>query len=111
MKYRKDTPLGLTWAGLTNTEKSYTWDPATEVKGVTESEVMGVEAPIWSETLVRMTDVEFMAFPRLIGIAEIGWSAVEGRSWDEYQQRLATHGKRLAAQGVNFYQDPGVPWE
>jgi hexosaminidase len=110
MKYHKATPLGLTWAGITDTEKSYAWDPATEVKGLAESAILGVEAPLWSETLVTMADVEFMAFPRLIGIAEIGWSAAEARGWDEYRERLAKHGKRLAAQGVNFYRDPCVPW-
>lgn len=72
--------------------------------------VLGVEAPLWSETLVTMADVEFMAFPRLIGIAEIGWSPAEGRGWDEYRRRLARQGERLASQGVNFYRDPGVPW-
>ena len=110
MKYTEDTPYGLIWAGYTSAEKAYDWDPLTEVKGLDKSAILGVEAPLWSETLVKMADVEYMAFPRLIGIAEIGWSSPEGRSWDEYKQRLAVHGKRLRAKGVNFYRDPGVPW-
>ncbi|MFC1997404.1 beta-N-acetylhexosaminidase [Chloroflexota bacterium] len=110
MKYTKDTPLGLTWASITNTEKAYDWDPLTEVEGLVESAILGVEAPLWSETLVTMSDVEFMAFPRVIGIAEIGWSKTEGRGWDEYRERLATHGNRLTAKGVTYYRDPGVPW-
>ncbi len=111
MKYTEDTPLGLIWAGYTNTEKAYDWDPLTEVKGLAESAILGVEAPLWSETLVTMADVEYMAFPRLVGIAEIGWSPAEGRGWDEYRQRLGKQGKRLTAQSVNFYRDPCVPWE
>ena len=111
MKYNKDTPLGLTWASITNTKKAYDWDPLTEVEGLAESAIVGVEAPLWSETLVTMSDVEFMAIPRLIGIAEIGWSKTEGRGWNEYRERLATHGNRLAAKEVNFYRDPVVPWE
>ena len=51
-----------------------------------------------------------MAFPRLIGIAEIGWSPALGRDWDEYRQRLAVEGLRLQRWGVNFYHDPGVNW-
>ena len=57
-----------------------------------------------------MKDVEFMVFPRLLGLAEIGWSPAEGRGWGEYRQRLAAEGKRLVDRGINFYRDPDVPW-
>ncbi len=111
MKYDQDTALGLSWAGTVSVEKSYTWDPATEVAGLAESAILGVEAPLWSETLRTMADIEYMAFPRLSGIAEIGWSAAAGRSWDEYRLRLAAQGARWSAMGVNFYRSPEIPWE
>jgi hexosaminidase len=110
MKYDESTPLGLRWAGYIDVQTAYAWDPATQVAGVSESDVLGVEAPLWSETLETLADVEFMAFPRLPGYAEIGWSPLEGRSWDDYRLRLAVHGPRLAAMGVNFYRSPEVPW-
>jgi hexosaminidase len=81
------------------------------VAGVSEGDILGVEAPLWSETLRTMRDVEYMAFPRLPGIAEIGWSPAAGRSWDEYRLRLAAHGRRMDALGVNFYRAPEVPWK
>jgi hexosaminidase len=111
MKYDEDTPLGLTWAGTISVEKAYTWDPLTEVKGLDESVIVGVEAPLWSETLRTMEDVNYMAFPRLAGIAEIAWSPREGRSWDEYRQRLVEHGVRWSAKGLNFYRSPEIPWK
>jgi len=111
MKYDKSTPLGLDWAGTMSVEKAYNWDPLTEVQGLDESAIVGIEAPLWSETLRTMNDVEFMAFPRLAGIAEIGWSKVEGRSWDEYRLRLAAQSSRWSAMGVNFYRAPEIPWE
>ena len=55
---------------------------------------MGVEAPIWSETLETMQDVEQMAFPRLLSSAEIGWSPMVARDWAEYRERLGAHGPR-----------------
>jgi hexosaminidase len=51
-----------------------------------------------------------MAFPRLIGIAELGWSSASGRSWAEYRTRLGTHGLRLRTLGVRFHPAPEVPW-
>jgi hexosaminidase len=81
------------------------------LEGVGEDSILGVEAPLWSETLRTFEDVEFMAFPRLAGIAEIGWSTATGRHWSEYRERLATHGARLTALGVNFYRSPQVEWK
>ena len=111
MKYDENTPLGLTWAGTTSVEKAYSWDPLTEVTGLDESAIVGVEAPLWSETLRTMDDVYFMAFPRLAGIAEIAWSPRSGRSWDEYRQRLAEHGARWSAKHINFYPAPEITWK
>lgn len=111
MKYDESCPLGLTWAGTANTQQSYEWDPTTLMSGVDESEIVGLEAPLWTETIVTRADIEYMVFPRLLGVAEIGWSPATGRSWDEYRIRLAAHGKRLTALGVNFYRDPVVDWE
>jgi hexosaminidase len=111
MKYSRKTRLGQTWAGLINTQTGYEWDPATIVSGVPGSSVVGVEAPLWTETIVTIADIEYMAYPRLPGYAELGWSPVTGRNWSEYKIRLGSHGPRLTALGVNFYRDTLVPWQ
>jgi hexosaminidase len=110
MQYDPSSPLGLHWAGYVEVRDAYDWDPAALLEGVREQDVLGVEAPLWSETLRTIEDVEYMAFPRLIGIAEIGWSAAEDRSWEEYRARLAAHGPRLTAMDVPFYRSPQVDW-
>jgi hexosaminidase len=110
MQYDPGSPLGLHWAGYVDVQAAYDWDPASQVAGVGESDILGVEAPLWSETLRTIGDIEFMAFPRLVGIAEIAWSPAAGRAWDEYRQRLAAHGGRLQALGVNFYRAPQIDW-
>jgi len=111
MKYDTSTPFGQTWAGYITEQTGYEWDPATLLDGVGESNLVGVEAPLWTETLSKLADLEYMAFPRLIGYAEIGWSKAEGRSWDDYKARLATHGPRLTAWNVNFYKSDAIPWQ
>lgn len=111
MKYSADTPLGQIWAGTIDVEDAYRWDPATEVSGFNEHGILGVEAPLWTETLRTMEDVEFMAFPRLLGIAEIGWSLASERVWEDYRQRFAAHGLHLRRKAVNYYPDPIIPWD
>lgn len=52
-----------------------------------------------------------LAFPRLLGIAEIGWSLASKRVWEDYRQRLAAHGLHLRRKAVNYYPDPIIPWD
>lgn len=110
-KYDAETALGLKWAGLIEVRDSYDWDPATQIPGVPERSVLGVEAPLWSETLYRPSDFQFMAFPRLVAVAEVAWSAPAVRSWPGFRTRLGAHGPRLSALGVNFYRSPQIDWQ
>jgi hexosaminidase len=110
MKYTPDTELGLTWAGTTTVRDAYAWDPATQASGVRERDILGVEAPLWSETTETAADLDFLAFPRLLGHAEIAWSPARGRTWKEYRHRLAAHGPRLRGLGVGFHASPEIPW-
>lgn len=111
MKYDANTILGLRWAGMISVEHAYSWEPATFLARVPERAVIGVEAPLWSETLEKRSDYEFLAFPRLIAIAELGWSQRNKRAWSDFRTRLAEHGPRLQAMGVNFYRSPEIPWK
>lgn len=110
MKYDERTELGLTWAGLIEVQDSWDWDPATLMNGVAADHIVGVEAPIWSETLKSIEDVETMAFPRLPAIAEVGWSAAEGRDWADFRTRLAAQAPRWKAMGLRYYPSPQIDW-
>ena len=110
MQYDSTTRIGLHWAAYIEVDSAYMWDPATFTKGVTRENILGVEAPLWSETLLNIDDIEYMMFPRLAGIAEIGWTPSEFRNWDEYKVRLGQHGERFKTMGINYYQSKLVPW-
>jgi hexosaminidase len=111
MKYDASTALGLQWAGYTSVQDAYAWDPARTVPGVAAGDVLGVEAALWSETVQSIRDAEYLAFPRLIGIAEIGWSPARGRSWADYRRRLGAQAPLLDSLRVNYYRAPDVPWQ
>ena len=111
MKYDSTTNPGLNWAGYIEIDTGYIWNPATYVNGVTKEDILGVEAPLWSETVTNMDEIEYLVFPRLPGYAEIGWTAPEARKWAEYKSRLAKHGKRFEELEIDFYHSDLVPWE
>ena len=110
MKYDAGTPIGLEWAARIEVQDSYDWDPGTAADGVPESALLGVEAPLWSETLATINDVEFLAFPRLAAIAEVAWTAQSRRRWEEFRVRLGEQSTRWHALGLNFYRSPQIPW-
>ncbi len=110
MKYNPQTPLGLSWAGYIEVQTAYEWNPGAYLSGVPASAVLGVEAPLWTETIVTLDNIEYMAFPRLPAIAELGWSPWSTHSWDAFKVRLGAQGPRWTIMGIDFYRSPQVPW-
>jgi hexosaminidase len=111
MKYDSTTELGLSWAGFIEVDHGYSWNPVELHPLLTKENILGIEAPLWSETVTDINEIEYMVFPRLPGYAEIGWTKPDFRNWDEYKLRLAKHGKRFEAKGINYYRSSTVPWE
>jgi hexosaminidase len=111
--------LGQTWACTKgcDVDQFYNWDPGSYVTGVTDASVLGVEGAMWGETVTKLSDVDYMVFPRLPALAEIGWSpkasrtSVRSPAYQDFIGRLAAQGARLMAAGVNFYPSTEVPWD
>ena len=110
MQYDSTTELGLHWAAYVEVDSAYDWDPATLVEGISQEDILGIEAPLWTETITNMDELEYMVFPRLLGLAEIGWSPASVRSWDTYKVRLGKQKNRFEAMDINYYSSSLVPW-
>lgn len=110
LKYDAATELGTEWAGHVSVRDAYEWDPVTHVEGVGEADVLGVEACLWSETMPALADVEFMAFPRLLALAEVATTRYEERRWDAFRARLPALGRELDERGVSYFRSPDVDW-
>lgn len=105
MKYNKETPYGLDWAGYISVETAYTWDPTDFAP---RNLVLGLEAPLWTETISTQDQMDYMIYPRLPGYGEIGWAPKENRNWNEYKVRLKNQEKRFESLGINYYRDPSI---
>ncbi|MGH3349462.1 MAG: family 20 glycosylhydrolase [Nocardioides sp.] len=112
MKYHPKTPIGLSWAcsGDCDVQHYYDWSPQEVVPGVGDEDILGTEAPLWSETVRGVEQAEFMIFPRALAHGEVGWTAESLRSPADFADRLASVGTRLAIAGTNFYDGPQIPW-
>ncbi|MDC1081268.1 family 20 glycosylhydrolase [Flavobacteriaceae bacterium] len=111
MQYDSLSPYGLHWASYISIKKAYDWIPDQLVEGIDDENIIGIEAPLWSETISNFEELSYLAFPRLLGYAEIGWSKTDQRNWEEYQNRLIEHGVLLDSLSINYYRSPKVAWK
>ncbi len=110
MKYDSTSRIGLHWAAYIELDSAYIWEPTEYAEGITRENIMGIEAPLWTETVADRADIDYLAFPRLTAIAEVAWTKKENRSWESYSKRVAGHGKKWDIQGLGFYKSPKINW-
>ncbi len=88
---------GHTWSTPVSTKKTYSFDPGNS------SYIYGVEACLWSETLLNEKIADYLAWPRILALSELAWTEQKKRNWKEFQKRASDSGlKRLKVQGVHY---------
>jgi hexosaminidase len=115
MKPEAAASLGLTWAnGPTSVHRAYDWEPSDVLAGVSDAALLGVEAPLWTETVRTLADIDALAFPRLAAAAEIAWSPARGavpeRTWESFRERVGTLAPLWASRGIGFSRSAEIAW-
>ncbi|MEJ1087116.1 beta-N-acetylhexosaminidase [Microbacterium sp. Mu-80] len=111
MKYDADYPLGLAWAGLVDVRRAYDWEP-TDVLDVPADEILGVEGPLWTETVRSLADAEQLMFPRIAAVAERAWTPADGAelTWESFRARLGAMAPLWQADGIRFHPTSEIDW-
>lgn len=94
-----------TYFGNNTLKDIYSYEPVgpTWNDGI-KSLLMGVQGSMWTEFCNRTSDVEYMLFPRLAAVAEVGWTIPGKKDWSRFLKALDHFMERLAVKGVNFAQ-------
>ena len=99
--YQSADPAEPLAAGpVVSVEDVAAWDPAAGIDPALLPRVLGVQGQLWTEYMPTPAAVEYMAFPRLSALAEVGWTAPDRRDPTDLLRRLRTHQQRLDALGV-----------
>jgi hexosaminidase len=94
-------PAGI--GGHNSLEDVYAYKPVPKELSADEGKhVLGAQGQIWTEYMPDPKRVEYMAWPRLIALAEVLWSPPETRDLASFKSRLETHLERLAILDVNY---------
>ena len=94
---RSKRELGHTWSTPVSTKKVYSFKPSNS------SYIRGVEACLWSETLLNTKIADYLAWPRALALSEVAWTGQSKRKWSEFRKRASKHGlKRMKVQGIHY---------
>ena len=94
-------PLGI--GGSTPIEDTYRYEPiAPELTEAEAAHILGPQGCVWTEYMATPEQVEYMAYPRVLALAEIAWSPREARDWTSFSERLPAALRFLDALGVHY---------
>mgnify|MGYP003623416025 CR=1 FL=1 len=101
---RRDVPL----------VKTYSYNPVPAALPADKHQyIYGVQANVWSEYMYTTDIMEWCTYPRILALAEIGWTANENKDYTDFERRLENQRIRLDMHDVNYYipipQQKGVP--
>ena len=81
----------------------YHYDPMKEVPDADKQHlVKGVQGNIWCEWIPSRERMHYMAAPRMLAIAELGWSANDRKDWTDFQIRMANQFERLNVMDIQY---------
>ena len=139
LAYQKDfQEVGYYWGGFVDIDKPYYFIPYDYLKNTTvdrfgvpvdpkvlqgkdrltdygKSNILGIQGELWSENIRSAADIEYLAFPKMLGLAERAWAAdpewattkdtelsktLYNKDWSEFVNVV---GKRELTR-LNYYQ-------
>jgi len=95
----------VTIGGYSTLEKVYSYNPVPEVlvENQKSHHILGVQGNTWSEYMYSPHQLEYMAYPRMLAIAEIAWSPLETKNFDDFCRRLNNSYVRLDFHNINYH--------
>lgn len=93
----------FTYFGNNDLYDVYTYEPVgADWDDNLKSNLMGVQGSLWSEFCRTAADMQYLVFPRLVAVADMGWRP-EGRAdWPSFLPALDNFSKTLDRNGINY---------
>ncbi|WP_299335612.1 family 20 glycosylhydrolase [uncultured Psychroserpens sp.] len=89
--------------GFLPLEKVYSFNPIPEELNKDEAQyILGAQGNIWTEYIPTETQVEYMAFPRMLAMSEVVWSKNETKNYTDFTKRVEHFNTRLDALDINY---------
>lgn len=87
--------------GMTSLKKTYGYNPVpAKITHSGKKNIIGVEAPVWTEYISDFNKLSYMVFPRLAAVAEVAWTEDKSKNYDDFSDRLTAFSAKLKALGI-----------
>ncbi len=86
--------------GYTTLEKVYGFNPLEGLPANLHPRVKGVQGNLWTEYVPTEEHVEYMLYPRMLALAEIGWNGTAEKNFKEFRARALKQTNLLRSSGV-----------
>ena len=91
-------------SGYLPLERVYSYDPAPDSLGTDVTKwIAGVQGNLWTEHVPTAQHAEYMLWPRMIAIAEIGWTPQEQRQWESFRPRALKVADAMRGRGYTVF--------
>ncbi|MEC3876781.1 family 20 glycosylhydrolase [Chryseobacterium salviniae] len=91
------------FGGFTPLDKVYSYNPIPEELNAQQSKyILGVQANLWTEYILDFKQVQYMIFPRLFALSEVGWGTSDLNNYKEFEGRVIHEFKNLDKLGINY---------
>lgn len=89
--------------GFTTLKKVYSYEPIPEeLTGEESKHILGAQGNVWTEFISTPEHAEYMAVPRMTALAEVVWSPISKRNWEDFRERINTQFQRFDYMGINY---------
>lgn len=82
--------------------RTYSYDPAPDSLGTDITKyILGVQGNVWAEYIPTKEHAEYMIYPRIIALAEVGWTPQSKRQPESFKRRINNEIHHIKAKGYN----------
>lgn len=91
--------------GYTLLEKTYAYNPTPDTLTAAGKAhfIKGVQSNLWSEYMYTSDLMEYRAYPRVLALSEVAWSAPGRKDYKDFERRLNNALVRLDGHGINYH--------
>lgn len=96
------------FGGYLPLRKVYGYNPVPDTLSVAQQKLLyGVQGNLFAEYIPTEEHMEYMMYPRMLAIAEIGWSRPENKDYEDFYHRVQRATKHLQQVGYNTFDISG----
>ena len=88
--------------GFLTLERVYSYNPVPEELAENQrGYIKGVQGNVWTEYMPTPEHTEYMIYPRLLAIAEVGWTQPEQKDWETFHAKALEEVAWMQSQGYH----------